>query len=107
MVWRRYPSLTQQERRLLPVPDESEVASGDFFGIVRLDGLDPMLAWGMGSTTGHTTVALWVDGELFICESTTKDAYWPTDGVQRTPYRQWVRGWAIAACRLSKNGKCS
>eukprot|EP00339_Tiarina_fusa_P021209 CAMPEP_0117027492 /NCGR_PEP_ID=MMETSP0472-20121206/20089_1 /TAXON_ID=693140 ORGANISM="Tiarina fusus, Strain LIS" /NCGR_SAMPLE_ID=MMETSP0472 /ASSEMBLY_ACC=CAM_ASM_000603 /LENGTH=48 /DNA_ID= /DNA_START= /DNA_END= /DNA_ORIENTATION= len=37
--------------------DESLVHSGDFIGIIRLDGLDPMLAWGMGSTTGHTTVA--------------------------------------------------
>jgi hypothetical protein len=36
----------------ITVPPESEIQSGDFFGILRLDGLDPMLAWGMGSTTG-------------------------------------------------------
>lgn len=41
----------------LPPPAEM-VHSGDFFGVIRLDGLDPMLAWGMGSTTGHTTVAM-------------------------------------------------
>lgn len=76
---------------------EAEVHSGDFLGVIRLDGLDPMLAWAvsagahmlaflivlffkMGSTTGHTTVALWIDGELYICESTVKDSYWPTNG---------------------------
>jgi len=56
--------------------DADDVRSGDFFGIVRLDGLDPMLAWAMGSTTGHTTVALWKRGStaaadaLYVCEST-------------------------------------
>jgi hypothetical protein len=33
--------------------DESEISSGDFFGVMRLDGTDPMLAWAMGSTTGE------------------------------------------------------
>jgi hypothetical protein len=47
---------------------ETEVHSGDFFGIVRLDGLDPMLGWAMGSTTGHTTTAIWMDGELYVAE---------------------------------------
>lgn len=42
-----------------PVLNESDIHSGDFFGVLRLDGLDPMLAFGMGSQTGHTTVALW------------------------------------------------
>jgi hypothetical protein len=37
---------------------------------------------------GHTTVALRFDGELYICESTTASAYWPTPHVQRTPYEQ-------------------
>lgn len=59
------------------VPDESEVKSGDAFYIMRLDGLNPMLAWAMGSTTGHVTSALWIDGELYVCESTTASAYWP------------------------------
>jgi hypothetical protein len=73
------------------VPDESEINSGDFFGIIRLDGLDPMLAWGMGSTTGHTTMALWIEDELYITEATVSDSYWPTNGVQKTPYRTWVQ----------------
>jgi len=70
--------------------DESQIKSGDFLGVIRLDGLDPMLAWGMGSHTGHTTVALWVDGQLYICESTTSSNYWPVNGIQMTPYRQWL-----------------
>jgi hypothetical protein len=74
----------------LVVIPESQIHSGDFFGIIRLDGLDPMLAWGMGSTTGHTTIAQWIDGELYVLESTVVDSYWPTDGVQKTPYRKWV-----------------
>lgn len=49
--------------------DPSLVHSGDFLGIIRLDGLDPMIAFGMGSTTGHTTVAQRIDGVLHICES--------------------------------------
>jgi hypothetical protein len=72
------------------------VHSGDFLGIIRLDGLDPMLAWAMGSATGHTTTALWIDGELFICESTVTDSYWPTNGIQKTPYRIWLKQAAAA-----------
>jgi hypothetical protein len=49
--------------------DESLINSGDFIGIIRLDGLDPLLAWGMGSVTGHTTIAHRIDGVLHVCES--------------------------------------
>jgi len=89
----KYPQFPMSERdeSTNVIPDESEVQSGDFFGIIRLDGLDPMLAWGMGSTTGHTTMALWIDGELYVTESTVNDSYWPTNGVQKTPYRTWVQ----------------
>lgn len=72
-------------------PPAEKVKSGDFFGIIRLDGLDPMLSWAMGSTTGHTTVALWIDGELYVCESTAVSSYWPTNGIQKTPYSTWLK----------------
>ena len=72
-------------------PPAEQVHSGDFFGIIRLDGLDPMLAWGMGSNTGHTTTALWIDGELYICESTAVSSYWPVNGIQKTPYLTWLK----------------
>jgi hypothetical protein len=35
-----------------------------------------MLAWAMGSTNGHVTSALWMDGQLYVVESTVKDSYW-------------------------------
>ena len=47
---------------------EKEIHSGDAFLIMRLDGLNPMIAYGMGSTTGHTTVALWIENELYVVE---------------------------------------
>jgi len=83
----KYPP---RDEGLVIIP-EDQIKSGDFFGIVRLDGLDPMLAWGMGSTTGHVTVAMWMEGELYVMESTVEGVYWPTDGIQKTPYRQWVK----------------
>eukprot|EP00300_Choanocystis_sp_HF-7_P023849 c25234_g1_i1.p1 GENE.c25234_g1_i1~~c25234_g1_i1.p1 ORF type:complete len:589 (+),score=131.40 c25234_g1_i1:251-1768(+) len=69
---------------------ESEIHSGDFLGVIRLDGLDPMLSWAMGSTTGHTTVAMWEGGQLYVCESTSNGSYWDVNGIQRTPYRDWI-----------------
>jgi len=65
--------------------------SGDFLGIIRLDGLDPMLAWGMGSHTGHTAITMWVDNELYVVESTTNSAYWPTNGIQMTQFDKWIQ----------------
>lgn len=49
--------------------NESLIHSGDHFAIIRLDGLDPMITYGMGSANGHTTVAMWRDGKLHVCES--------------------------------------
>ena len=45
---------------ILPL-DKKLVRSGDTIDILRLDGLDPMIAWAMGAATGHTAVALWKD----------------------------------------------
>lgn len=94
----RYPQFKMEERDPLSTvpPLEHEVHSGDFFGVIRLDGLDPVLAWGMGSTTGHTTTALWMDNEegkrtLYVTESTVTDSYWPTNGIQKTEYHQWLK----------------
>jgi hypothetical protein len=61
--------------------DEDLVHSGDFIGILRLDGLDPIIAWGMGSVTGHTTIAHRIDGVLHICESQAKGVYWDVNGI--------------------------
>ena len=37
----------------LDIPREM-IKNGDTFNIMRLDGLDPMIAWAMGAATGHT-----------------------------------------------------
>lgn len=59
-----------QRRTQKVMINESLIQSGDFLGIIRMDGLDPMLAWGMGSSTGHTTIAMRDEnGELFVHES--------------------------------------
>jgi len=69
--------------------DENLIKSGDFFLIMRLDGLDPMIMWGTGSTGAHCTMAMWFDDELYVVES--QDAwYWPTAGLQRTPFKTWI-----------------
>ena len=75
----------------LPV-NTSLIDTGDFLGVVRLDGLDPMLGWAMGSTTGHTTIAMRDEKthELSICESTVNSSYWKVNGVQCTKYEAWI-----------------
>jgi len=45
------------------------VQSGDYFAVMRLDGLDPMIMFGTGSRSGHSVVALRFDGEPYIVES--------------------------------------
>lgn len=70
--------------------DEDLIQSGDAFIITRLDGLDPVIMWASGSRAGHCVMALRFDGDLYMVES--QDAwYWPTNGLQRTPYKQWLK----------------
>mmetsp|Transcript_41785 Transcript_41785/g.105361 ORF Transcript_41785/g.105361 Transcript_41785/m.105361 type:complete len:499 (+) Transcript_41785:84-1580(+) len=70
---------------------ESTFQSGDFLAIIRLDGIDPMLAWAMGAHTGHTAMTVWEQGQLYVMESTNRTNYWPTSGVQKTPWKTWIR----------------
>eukprot|EP01123_Difflugia_compressa_P003781 TRINITY_DN15092_c0_g1_i1.p1 TRINITY_DN15092_c0_g1~~TRINITY_DN15092_c0_g1_i1.p1 ORF type:complete len:447 (-),score=84.61 TRINITY_DN15092_c0_g1_i1:32-1270(-) len=84
--------VVMQERTIQRVDiPKTEFKSGDFLGVIRLDGLDPMLAWAMGAHTGHTTITWWIDNELYVMESTISSNYWPTNGVQKTPYDQWIK----------------
>jgi len=72
--------------------DPSYINSGDIFMIVRPDGLDPMIAWAEGGSVGHTTIAMRAaNGTLYVCESTTHDAYWPTNGIQCHTWEEWWR----------------
>ena len=72
--------------------DENLIQSGDFFSILRLDGLDPIIMFGTGSHAGHSVMALRIDGQLYIVESQGA-WYWPQAGIQRTPFKQWIE-WA-------------
>lgn len=46
--------------------------------------------YGTGSHIGHDTMALRFDGELYVVES--QDAwYWPTHGLQRTLWADWIK----------------
>lgn len=70
--------------------DKSQIKTGDFFGVTRLDGVDQLIMMGTGSSLGHSTVAVWIDGELYVVES--QDGwYWPTHGVQKTKYEDWLK----------------
>lgn len=72
--------------------DESNIRSGDFLAIYRLDGLDPIVMWGTGGTIGHCVAALWIDEQLYIVES--QDGwYWPKGNIQRNTFKQWMQ-WA-------------
>lgn len=71
------------------------VPSGSYLAVLRLDGLDPVIAWGIGGHTGHSCVAVWEGNQLWVAESTAPDplgVYWPPPyGVIRTPWEQWVK----------------
>jgi len=75
----------------------SQIRSGDYLAILRLDGLDPMIAFGSGGQTGHSAVAAWRGDTLYIIESTDADPftpkpYWPAPyGVIKTPWDQWFQ----------------
>jgi len=75
--------------------DETQVRSGDFIIITRMDGVDQIIQWGCGSIVGHSVVLLEFDGEMYAIES--QDGwYWPKHGIQRNPWKQWKQ-WALNA----------
>ena len=75
--------------------DKNIIKTGDFVAISRMDGLDPLIMIGAGGHLGHTGVCSWIDGELYVLES--QDGwYWPTAGIQRTKWEQWIE-WAYNA----------
>ena len=75
--------------------DKSQVHSGDFLLIQRLDGIDQLIMLGSGGISGHSAVCAWKDGELYVVESQS-GWYWPRDGIQRNKWDDWIK-WAYAA----------
>ena len=49
--------------------DESLIRNGDSFMILRLDCVDTIISWAMGSVNGHHVVAIRRDNKLMVCES--------------------------------------
>jgi len=89
MKWALNIELEERSTRKVEIPEEN-IQSGDYFAVMRLDGLDPMIMFGTGSRSGHSVMAMRFDGELYIVES--QDAwYWPTHRIQRTPFKAWLR----------------
>ena len=86
-----YNNYTPEEREdILINLNESLIHTGDFIGISRLDGVDPMIMLGTGSHIGHTCVCAWINGELYVLES--QDGwYWPYHGIQKNKFKEWVR----------------
>mmetsp|Transcript_32049 Transcript_32049/g.89716 ORF Transcript_32049/g.89716 Transcript_32049/m.89716 type:complete len:553 (+) Transcript_32049:27-1685(+) len=76
---------------------EEQLHPGDYLAIMRLDGLDPLIAWGTGGHTGHTAVVLRFPDGLHVCESTdtvganSSWAYFPPPyGICCRPAGQWL-----------------
>jgi len=93
----KYAAIHMPPRTSQLAVDPSWIQSGDFLGVVRLDGLDPLIMWGTGSHLGHTTMALRdEEGRLYVVESQEKSAYWPQDRIQKTEFSVWME-WAKKA----------
>jgi hypothetical protein len=72
--------------------DKKNIKSGDYLSIIRFDGLDNLIHTATGSRSGHSTMAMWRDGELYVVES--QDAwYWPRHGIQKNKWEDWIK-WA-------------
>lgn len=93
------------------ITPREQVQSGDYFAVLRLDGLDQIIGYGTGSMSGHSVEAVWDhrDGksDLYICES--QDSwYWPHGkGLQCNIYEDWMQwaqnaGFNVAHLPLSK-----
>lgn len=70
--------------------DESNFKTGDILAIFRLDGVDPLIMYGTGSTIGHCTMTVWFDDELYVIEA-MENVFWPIKNVQRNKYRDWIK----------------
>lgn len=89
LKWSIGYELVERETRKVEI-DPDTIKSGDYFAVLRLDGLDPMIMYGTGSHSGHTVMAQRFDGELYIVES--QDAwYWPIHRIQRTLFSEWLK----------------
>jgi len=83
--------IKMEEREITKVEiDPSTIRSGDFFGLIRLDGTSPIIMYGTGAGITHCTIAVHIDGELYIAESTDGN-YVTAHGIQKTKWADWIK----------------
>lgn len=70
-----------RENKILDI--KNEVISGDVIIEYAFNGLNQVTHYSSGGNAGHAAVCLWIDGELYVLESTGK-------GITRTTWAQWT-----------------
>ena len=55
--------------------DEGRVGSGDLLGVVRLDGLDPLIMWGTGPRPAHAFARARTHAHARTCARTREHTY--------------------------------
>lgn len=82
--------------------DKNTIQSGDFLAVNRLTGSSQTISYGTGSHISHCTMALWMDGELYVVESTA-GAYYPKEvvqGIMKTKWDEWVEFQDETSCQV-------
>lgn len=59
----------KNEQKIMPI-DHKEIHSGDVIVFFEFDGFEQVITYFTGGGAGHTAMALWMDGELYIIEQT-------------------------------------
>jgi len=82
--------------------DPNTIQSGDFIAVNRLTGPSQLISYGTGSHISHCTMALWMDGELYVVESTSGAYYDPSvvQGVMKTKWAEWIQLQDDTSCQV-------
>jgi hypothetical protein len=72
------------------VLDPAHIKSGDMLAVTRFDVSSMAIMWGTGGRTGHIAMFHWIEDVLYVLESIGTESGWPTAGVTKTPYTQWL-----------------
>ena len=81
---------------LFDIPKKENIKNGTTLGILRYDGIDPLIMYGTGSRIGHTAVIYHQNCNTYVYESTDKNPfgknYWPPPyGVIKTEFDEWIK----------------
>ncbi|KAA0173886.1 hypothetical protein FNF27_04642 [Cafeteria roenbergensis] len=90
---KQYLNLTTVDRpKIFTGIDAKDINTGDMLAIHRADGLGTLEQFGTGEATSHIAMAVRIGplNQLFVVESTDKDAYWPNPNIQKTAWDDWI-----------------